>query len=59
MSAVAPPLSATVSVDGEDPVSAVFFKPRRIHLTSTPPEGQLTRPGQVLSGWYRYVEPDQ
>lgn len=55
----APPVSASVSVDGGAEVAVMFFEPRRIHLASTPPEGQLNGPGQVLTGWYRYVEPGQ
>ena len=58
MGPTAPPLSASVIVNGGAPVSVSFFDRRRAHYASTPPEEQLTKPGQVLTGWYRYVKPD-
>lgn len=56
MGPLAPPFSATVTVGQESPVSVLFFKPRRIHLTSEKEERTM-RPGQVVTGWYRYVTP--
>lgn len=53
-----PPLSATVSVDGDAEVSVSFFR-RRIHYAAGQPEDPHASPGRVLTGWYRYKKPDQ
>lgn len=54
----APPLHATISVDGGTAVAVGFFQrvPRSTQYNTTDqPQGLSTTPGKVLQGWYQQV----
>jgi hypothetical protein len=59
----APPLSATITVDGGTAVAVSFFqrRPRVAHYAAGQLEERPAIPGKVVRGWYRHAseEPGQ